>query len=521
MFVSLEDFFNNYRIKNGQIPNEVTLNRGLFRLKREIRELKSMADVAIGNEIETWNSNKFYEKDEYVEFGGKIFKSNIDGNFNLEPGVSPMWERKDVVTFKEMVKKIRMLNYHVEFVDRRTIKTSEMGGKDNSIITFTYLNGKTVSHDLHQVKPNIAYRAEMNANSFALTNSIIDKASIDVSKDTIKFHDIDGTEYSLKIRSKGGYELTDTIVDNVKIADSKDTLTFHKIDGTSYNLKIKSKGGYELTDTILDSVNIANSKDTLTFHKIDGSTYNLKIKSKGGYELTDTIIDNVSVADSKDTLTFRKIDGTSYSLKIKSKGGYELTDTILNNVNVENAKITFNKIDGKNYSFTINNVNHSATADKWTTPRTMTVSDGTHTTTVLIDGSQDFTAKLPSTINAELNGNAKTATTLKTARTINGTSFDGSSNITTNSWGTSRNISITDGSSTSTAVSVNGSKDIILNLPSTINANNVVSFSGSGTDTITPVLGSNGNGTSFTINNVNNAKNVTGLNLNGHTLTIE
>ena len=482
MFVSLEDFFNNYRIKNGQIPNEVTLNRGLFRLKREIRELKSMADVAIGNEIETWNSNKFYEKDEYVEFGGKIFKSNIDGNFNLEPGVSPMWERKDVVTFKEMVKKIRMLNYHVEFVDRRTIKTSEMGGKDNSIITFTYLNGKTVSHDLHQVKPNIAYRAEMNANDFALTNSIIDKASIDVSKDTIKFHDIDGTEYSLKIRSKGGYELT---------------------------------------DTILDSVNIANSKDTLTFHKIDGSTYNLKIKSKGGYELTDTIIDNVSVADSKDTLTFRKIDGTSYSLKIKSKGGYELTDTIIDNVNVENAKITFNKIDGKNYSFTINNVNHSATADKWTTPRTMTISDGTHTTTVLIDGSQDFTAKLPSTINAELNGNAKTATTLKTTRTINGTSFDGSSNITTNSWGTSRNISITDGSSTSTAVSVNGSKDIILNLPSTINANNVVSFSGSGTDTITPVLGSKGNGTSFTINNVNNAKNVTGLNLNGHTLTIE
>jgi hypothetical protein len=443
MFVSLEDFFNNYRIKNGQIPNEVTLNRGLFRLKREIRELKSMADVAIGNEIETWNSNKFYEKDEYVEFGGKIFKSNIDGNFNLEPGVSPMWERKDVVTFKEMVKKIRMLNYHVEFVDRRTIKTSEMGGKDNSIITFTYLNGKTVSHDLHQVKPNIAYRAEMNANDFTLTNSIIDKASIDVSKDTIKFHDIDGTEYSLKIRSKGGYELTDTIVDNVK------------------------------------------------------------------------------VADSKDTLTFRKIDGTSYSLKIKSKGGYELTDTIIDNVNVENAKITFNKIDGKNYSFTINNVNHSATADKWTTPRTMTVSDGAHTTTVLIDGSQDFTAKLPSTINAELNGNAKTATTLKTARTINGTSFDGSSNITTNSWGTSRNISITDGSSTSTAVSVNGSKDIILNLPSTINANNVVSFSGSGTDTITPVLGSKGNGTSFTINNVNNAKNVTGLNLNGHTLTIE
>ena len=39
-------------------------------------------------------------------------------------------------------------------------------------------------------------------------------------------------------------------------------------------------------------------------------------------------------------------------------------------------------------------------------------------------------------------GNAKTSTKLQTARTINGTSFDGSSNITTSKWGTARNITI-------------------------------------------------------------------------------
>ncbi len=39
-----------------------------------------------------------------------------------------------------------------------------------------------------------------------------------------------------------------------------------------------------------------------------------------------------------------------------------------------------------------------------------------------------------------LSGNATTATTLQTARTINGTSFNGSANITTSTWGTARTI---------------------------------------------------------------------------------
>ena len=57
-----------------------------------------------------------------------------------------------------------------------------------------------------------------------------------------------------------------------------------------------------------------------------------------------------------------------------------------------------------------------------------------------------------------LNGNALTATTatkLTTSRTINGSSFDGSSNITTSNWGTSRTLTIG-----STGKSVNGSANV-------------------------------------------------------------
>lgn len=52
-------------------------------------------------------------------------------------------------------------------------------------------------------------------------------------------------------------------------------------------------------------------------------------------------------------------------------------------------------------------------------------------------------------------GNAATATVLQTARTINGTSFNGSASITTATWGTARNITIG-----GTAKSVNGSANV-------------------------------------------------------------
>jgi len=69
-------------------------------------------------------------------------------------------------------------------------------------------------------------------------------------------------------------------------------------------------------------------------------------------------------------------------------------------------------------------------------------------------------------------GNAATATALQTARSINGTSFNGTANITTANWGTARNISIQDHNAghTGSAISVNGSGNVNLKLPSTINA---------------------------------------------------
>ncbi|MBO7210862.1 MAG: hypothetical protein J6V44_07620 [Methanobrevibacter sp.] len=66
-----------------------------------------------------------------------------------------------------------------------------------------------------------------------------------------------------------------------------------------------------------------------------------------------------------------------------------------------------------------------------------------------------------------ISGDAATATKLKTARTINGTSFDGSSNITTANWGTARTVSISSTAGT-TGTSVNGSANVSLVIPKTM-----------------------------------------------------
>lgn len=64
------------------------------------------------------------------------------------------------------------------------------------------------------------------------------------------------------------------------------------------------------------------------------------------------------------------------------------------------------------------------------------------------------------TLGVSITGNAATATKLQTARTINGTLFDGSANITTAYWGATRTITLS-GAVTGSA-SVNGSQNVTI-----------------------------------------------------------
>ncbi len=94
MFVDLQDFFDNYRIKNGLQPNETVMNRASMRLKRETRELKSIIDILTGVPLSDYSATYSYEIDEYVLYSGENYRSRINGNIGNEPITSDLinWE---------------------------------------------------------------------------------------------------------------------------------------------------------------------------------------------------------------------------------------------------------------------------------------------------------------------------------------------------------------------------------------------------------------------------------------------
>lgn len=113
-------------------------------------------------------------------------------------------------------------------------------------------------------------------------------------------------------------------------------------------------------------------------------------------------------------------------------------------------------------------------------------------------------------ITGTLMGNASTATTLQTGRTINGTTFNGSANITTSYWGTTRTFYINDPSGAHyNSYSVNGSGNVDMYLPSTMTG-----FSSITSTTFSGSLSGNASSAS-TATKLTNTRTIWGQSFNG------
>lgn len=186
-------------------------------------------------------------------------------------------------------------------------------------------------------------------------------------------------------------------------------------------------------------------------------------KDSAGNTITSTYIKNASISSNgtSNTLTFTKGDNKTFTVTIPAatdslaglitngEQTFSGTKTFNNTIKLVNNKTGINWFrvtDGASILFyaetdaTDNYLDFHVTNDENVNFRwTKTVGSeylilGTWKREGIRLGSGKFIG--------DLTGNAATATKLKTARSINGTNFDGTGNITTTNWGTSRNITI-------------------------------------------------------------------------------
>ena len=213
------------------------------------------------------------------------------------------------------------------------------------------------------------------------------------------------------------------------------------------------------------------------------------ITQLNGYPAPFTAVRILAPKDSNGSYTYgdRYVD-ISYATSAASEASNTIYLTAIN----LNYKDSYHFIPNKN--FVDGTTIPSNYGEIWNFP--FATGLGSNANIISQDGLiQGGTLKLSSTstfagkatfnggLSGTLTGNASTATTLQTGRTINGTTFNGSANITTSYWGTSRTFYINDPSGAHyNSYPVNGSGNVDMYLPATMSGFSSITsttFSGS------------------------------------------
>jgi hypothetical protein len=208
-----------------------------------------------------------------------------------------------------------------------------------------------------------------------------------------------------------------------------------------------------------------------TAGSVNGITLTGGFSTSGTLTLGGTLsgIGNAQLTNSAITIagTSTSLGGSITQATILAGSGVFSGSAQIPNSSIANAQLANSTISGVALGSTLAALtagSYLTSAGTYTgnTARTFAV-DATDANTankvVARDASGNFSA---GTITATLSGNASTATsaaTLTTARSINGTSFNGSADITTANWGTTRTITIG-----ATGKSVNGSGNVAWSL---------------------------------------------------------
>ena len=202
--------------------------------------------------------------------------------------------------------------------------------------------------------------------------------------------------------------------------------------------------------------NITNLQTTLDNKSDTSHTHSYKdLSDKPTIPVVDSTLSSTSTNPVQNKVVTNALNGKANSSHTHSykdlsdKPTIPVVDSALSSTstNAIQNKVVKSALDGK--------ANNSHTHSISNITNLQTTLDGKSNTNHTHNYAGSSSAGGDATNALACSGNSATATKLQTVRTINGTSFDGSANITTNKWGTARNITIGN-----TTKSVNGSANM-------------------------------------------------------------
>ena len=324
--------------------------------------------------------------------------------------------------------------YKVTSLDCNTIKTTS-----TYLVKASPTNAGTTNHGTLKTYFDIGTPYQLwipdNAN-------IIYKRNYNTSNDTWTAwnttlgNNISGnaTTATKATQDSAGQQINTTYIKGLSVSGK--TITYTKGDGTTgtittqdtnttYSTGTASALGltklYTGTGTATDGTMTQNAINTALNEKANSSHTHNQINSRGNVTAESGVTGRPAVSGLSMTQAYNNGYPTPYGNVISLKGTGD--GQIL---------VGWSGTDGAHAPVYVRSKRDNTSTANWS------------------DWAQLYTTANPQT---SITGNAGTATTLQTTRTINGTNFNGSANITTANWGTARTIN---------GISVNGSTNYIL-----------------------------------------------------------
>ena len=300
-----------------------------------------------------------------------------------------------------------------------TLSSTSTNPVQNKVVT-NALNGKANSSHTH------SYKDLSDKPTIPVVDSALSSTSTNAIQNKVVKSALDG-------KSNTGHTHDYTKLNNLPT-----------IPTVTNDLTNELKANYDTAYTHSQSAHAPSNaeQNVQSDWNVTNTTSDAYIKNKPTIPKVDSALSSTSTNAIQNKVVKSALDGKSntnhtHSYKeLSDKPTIPVVDSALSSTstNAIQNKVVKSALDGK--------ANSSHTHSISNITNLQTTLDGKSNTNHTHKYAGSSSAGGDATNALACSGNSATATKLQTARTINGTSFDGSANITTSKWGTARNITI-------------------------------------------------------------------------------